>query len=621
MTERRARALLAGCLLAFAALACSIPGRDVWTIDPDAAAYVGLARSIAVGDGYTLDGVPHAKFPPGFPLLLSLGIGADGALDFARLQDLVTLAGWIGLLLVYPIGRRLLGLSPGAALLLAFAAITSRFWLNYSASFLRSEPLFFALMNGALLAAHGWIGKGGLGRAAWTGLLAGLAMITRTAGVVLLPAMVIARAFTTRPLRLSFSRAILGECAIVLVVGFAPTVLYQTTVRAESDGARSTGYMDELLAPYALDLTKDVDEGIETIAPFGAEMAQRIARNTKVLALSLGKFIANDAKGANIAVDPESESWDPQMRPPGWLLVGALLFGLLMALRLGQVLPALFVAAYVGLYLIWPFNQQERFYMPALPLLLYMMALTAVGLIDAMARLLGSPPGRVGAILAGAAAVVVIARGESDHGALLGRYSHEYAAMLALLGGALIALIVFTVLRRGQTLQAEQIIRPLRTAAIALFVLWNLISPARHWRTVHLKHREFLEERQQHPVPARFDSIRCHPELMAVFVKLMEHAAPDDIVMSDIPKMVYMATGLHAVPARVNTKEQRIILDLPDGRRPRFIYVSPEMPMIYDVFAKEIAAAPTRFKSIYEIPLREGTIELPLRVYEVLSDP
>ena len=61
-----------------AVLLSQAPGRGLWVIDPDAAAYVGLARSLAEGSGYTLAGVPHAKFPPGFPAYLATGIWATG---------------------------------------------------------------------------------------------------------------------------------------------------------------------------------------------------------------------------------------------------------------------------------------------------------------------------------------------------------------------------------------------------------------------------------------------------------------------------------------------------------------------------------------------------------------
>jgi hypothetical protein len=67
--QRGARILLPTLILLGIVLGSAI--RSVWAIDPDASLYVGLGRSLAAGDGYALDGVPHTKYPPGLPLLLA----------------------------------------------------------------------------------------------------------------------------------------------------------------------------------------------------------------------------------------------------------------------------------------------------------------------------------------------------------------------------------------------------------------------------------------------------------------------------------------------------------------------------------------------------------------------
>lgn len=621
MSERRARILLGLILLAFSALAWSAPGRDVWTIDPDAAAYVGLARSIAHGDGYTLDGVPHAKFPPGFPALLSVAVFAAGDDAWGRMQDLVTLAGLLGLALVYPIGRRVLGLSPGGALLLAFFAATSRFWLNYSVSFLRSEPLFFLLMNLGVLFGERWRTRGGIGAAAASGLALGLATVTRTAGAALVPAVWLARHLDLRPLRFrGIDRGGLVQSAVFLVLAAAPTGAFKATLPADDADPRSSGYMDELLSPYALDLTKDVDEGMETISPFSREMFDRVRQNLSVLSLSLGKFAANDPKGANLAVDPDSPPWALDMRAPGWLLLLLLAAGLARAAARNQALVVIGVSAYVALYLIWPFNQQERFYMPAQPLLLYLLALGAAAAVPWAALLVSRPAGRIAAIAGLAAVTAIVAGGRSDEGHLLGRYSAEYAALLGGLATATVALATLAAVARGRPLDAGRVRAFLTRAAMVALVGWNLLVPIRVWNALSRDHDRFLAGRASNPVPARFDRIRAHPELIQVFRELMAHAGPDDVVMSDIPKMIHLATGLHAVPARVDSKSRRILLEPRDGRAaPRLLYISPEVPQITSVVDEHIRREPERFRILYEIPLEEGEQSIPLCVYEVLD--
>jgi hypothetical protein len=68
-----------------------------WLPTPDSALYLMLGRSLAAGQGYTLDNQPHAYVPPGFPLLLATferaGLGSMWCLNL--------IMGVIGLLSVW----------------------------------------------------------------------------------------------------------------------------------------------------------------------------------------------------------------------------------------------------------------------------------------------------------------------------------------------------------------------------------------------------------------------------------------------------------------------------------------------------------------------------------------
>lgn len=171
MTRDHARAALALLLALTAAVLCMAPGRGYWVVDPDAAAYVGLAQSLARGDGFAFQGVPHAKFPPGFPAWLALAIRLSGDPEnWAALRDAVSIAGVACVWLTYLVGRRLLRASRELAVVLATLTATSVFFVQYAVAFLRSEPLFTALFLAALVLGEDFRRRGGARRAALCGL-------------------------------------------------------------------------------------------------------------------------------------------------------------------------------------------------------------------------------------------------------------------------------------------------------------------------------------------------------------------------------------------------------------------------------------------------------------------
>jgi 4-amino-4-deoxy-L-arabinose transferase-like glycosyltransferase len=186
----------------------------------DAWGYDYHARSIATGEGYGLSHErPTAFRPPGYPFLLA---GVYEAFDLGerpRAERLPTaryaqavvgtvVVGLIGLLALQLWGR-------GVALVaLALAAVYLPLILTGGA--LMSEPLFVALMLASLCASiqvrrarrrWGWV--------VLTGLIAGLAALTRANGLILLLPLA-AAVWQVRP-RWSL-RALAAPAALVLVV-------------------------------------------------------------------------------------------------------------------------------------------------------------------------------------------------------------------------------------------------------------------------------------------------------------------------------------------------------------------------------------------------------------------
>ena len=108
-------------------------------IEGDAVAYGALARSLADGAGYAIDGRAHERYPPGHPLLLAIALQFGGTVTGTTRTLGVLLGGAVAVLLV-SIGRRVIqGRVPTAALVVLAAA----------------HPAFALFVGGLVPAAEG----------------------------------------------------------------------------------------------------------------------------------------------------------------------------------------------------------------------------------------------------------------------------------------------------------------------------------------------------------------------------------------------------------------------------------------------------------------------------------
>lgn len=607
MTRDQARAVLALILAATAAVLFMAPGRGYWVVDPDAAAYVGLAQSLARGDGFEFQGVPHAKFPPGFPAWLALAIRVSGdPQNWAALRDAVSLAGVACVWLTYLAGRRVLRASREHALILATLTGSSVFFVQYAVAFLRSEPLFTALFLAALVIGEDFRRRGGARRAALCGLFAGLATLTRTAGITVLPALLIARLVAGRG---QVARStLLRELAVCTLFTVALPGAFAVR-NATLDGAKSSSYGDELFAKYALDLTKDVDETMPRIDAKG--MIERVRRNLAVFVESSGKFLVNNSKGGLLAARVDKSG--PRLHAGGYVLLALLVIGLVRLVTRGSTLAALTLAGYVALYLIWPFDQQQRFYMPVQMLILGTYALAIAPIASVGLALLDRRTLRVAVGVAFTAAAIALGRKQSVEPTVLGRWSTEYALLVfGCAGAAAVAFCAAALspatwarldLRRRVPQFAPRVVALTSIGLLALFVVSSLIP----------EHQRFLAERELKPVPREYATYKTHPKLIELVDWLKHNTAPDELVMSDIPKMIHMMSGLRTTPLRVSSAERRVVLDTPDGR-PKFVYYSREIEEITKVVD---AWAPQHLETVMTIPFDEGAATVEVKLFRV----
>jgi 4-amino-4-deoxy-L-arabinose transferase-like glycosyltransferase len=164
----------------------------------DARDYDAHARSIAIGDGFSerLTGKPTAFRPPGYPYLLGGAyrvFGVEGNVDGDRIRVARTLGAVLGTLAVAMIGILAAQLSGRAAGLAAIGLAAVYLPSILVSEAIMSEQLFVVLMLAALATAiHQRRSAHPYAFALLAGLLAGLAVLTRANGLILLVSLVLA---------------------------------------------------------------------------------------------------------------------------------------------------------------------------------------------------------------------------------------------------------------------------------------------------------------------------------------------------------------------------------------------------------------------------------------------
>jgi hypothetical protein len=319
----------------------------------DDGVYAILGKSLAAGEGLrnlTLPGSPPAtRFPPGYPLLLAglwrlwpafpenvavfkfvnvalLGVAAAIACRFA-IERL-------------PVGR--------AVAILALLCGACGYPALFLAGSVLSETLFLALLVATLRAAEPLLEAPSIGRSVAVGALAGALALTRSIGVVVVPAVV---------LLLAWRRARV-PALLVLVTSLAFLVPWQLWVAAHA-GALPP----ELRGNYA---------------PYGPWLARAVADHGP-------GFFLQVAPGNAAAVGAV-------LGPASWLPVPAALRAVIggaavVVLALGGVrawrrapVTVLSLVGYLLVVLVWPFAP-ERFVWGVWPLLVLLWVTGVVALV------------------------------------------------------------------------------------------------------------------------------------------------------------------------------------------------------------------------------------------------
>jgi hypothetical protein len=312
----------------------------------DDAIYTVLAKSLATGAGYrmiNLPGAPHAThYPPGYPLVLALlwrvyPTFPDNIVlfKFANAAFLALAASF-----TFRFARIRLALSRPIAATVAIVGTLSIVVLLVTGVVL-SEPLFMALLLGALSLTESSAESGHLGRAFTSGLLLGALALVRTLGAVAIPA-----ALLVMLLRRHYKAAVaLGVAAALLLV---PWQLWVQAYQYEIPTLLTGKY-----------------------GAYGPWLADAYREGGSAFARAVVAINARRLEGVfGYVFMPVTPAWPRLLTFVA--LAGLTVAGLLRIVRRNPVTTG-FVALYMAVVLLWPF-EPDRFLLAIWPVLALLSA-------------------------------------------------------------------------------------------------------------------------------------------------------------------------------------------------------------------------------------------------------
>ncbi|MGO9060043.1 MAG: hypothetical protein ACLQU2_22080 [Candidatus Binataceae bacterium] len=316
-----------------------------WYPTPDAAAYLSIARAIAVTHRLSNLGGVHLAYPPGYPLLIS-----PAFLISSRPFMAVSIIHWlIALIFMVGVYRWTCRMAPVPALLLTGLSIVNvAFWIYYRRTL--SELAFMTFMIWTVLALDWALEASSRGSRA-----------TRTAmGMVLLAALVLIR-----------------EPGILFAPGFAVAAFLR--VRAGklrgSDGLVMTA---EVAAPAAAAVVGFLiyDRATARVSPsriFGTHLGGFLEPSTPIIPRVIEGLRLRISEVGRLVVPGMFKTYAAHGQ---WLHVNVFIYLMVFAVvaaglwRLVRCRRDVFAATmplYFALYMVWAFDADTRYLLPLLP--------------------------------------------------------------------------------------------------------------------------------------------------------------------------------------------------------------------------------------------------------------
>ena len=351
-----------GVIVATIALAIALIAVPNWPVGvfQDDGIYTVLGKAIASGEGYryiNLPGAPYAThYPPGYPLFLALLWKISP--EFPQNVALFTFANAAFLAVAaygtFRFARARLDLSPLGAAFVSIAGTVSMPAIIFGV-FVLSEPMFMAALLPLLYYAEKCADSDDWRTGIYVGLAGGALAMIRTNGMFVVPAFALV---------LLFRRRFLGAACAMLA---AAVFIVPWKLWVSAHGADVAPVLMGKYGPYDAWLTNAISEhGVKFVWDV-------VIKNVRAL------------YGMLWAMFTGSEASPKFLHPPAALAAFVVLA--LGAWRLARRAPVTgwFLAAYMALVLIWPF-EPTRFVWALLPLFAAMLALGIAVILELKPR-------------------------------------------------------------------------------------------------------------------------------------------------------------------------------------------------------------------------------------------
>lgn len=332
-------------IAAIVVLFLAVQIRSWWRPTPDVVGYFSIARSVWSGRGLSNLGNPMLHYAPGYPLLISPAFLFPER-TFLGISMLRFVMASITAACVYLWMRRLV--PRPAAILLSLLVVFNVSFLHYYRTPLSDLPMMMFLFAAALALRKIAQARRSGPQIAWTVAAASLllaATVTRQSAITLAAGFAVWALFAAHRRAMGRLKALLAAAVMPLPALLAAVYLARRDQAFAGDSKNPT-YLDQL-QPLAHGFITQISTGLHL----------RISEIGRLLIPGM---------------------WNAHGRAGNWLDINLLLYlplAVLVAIgwfRLARRAndPLLWAAPfYAAMYILWPFDQDTRFFTPILPIL------------------------------------------------------------------------------------------------------------------------------------------------------------------------------------------------------------------------------------------------------------
>ncbi len=335
---------------------------DSWNLTADGVQYMGFARNWAQGHGFGQYGTGYTIHGPLLSVYAAAGFLAGRASTNVQLLELLALLG--SLALIFLLIRRICFSVPTALFCTAMSGFN--FGLIHVGVWCLSENLYLALSLAGLAASlRLWQARSI--RWPWLAslaLLTAMAILTRKIGVALVPAAVAAIFFAVPAGIISWKHRILAS-ALVVLAALAPLVAWEV-------------YLSRQTSPQKLHLGSEVPSYYEAMAGVPKESVSPLLSQFAWRLKTFGLHRIEQLTQAMWTITYRMSNTDRRLLWPGYLLCvpwdAMFLAGWWHEFRKGRRMMEWYVILYLLVIIFWPYDEQERFLLPLVPMGWYYLA-------------------------------------------------------------------------------------------------------------------------------------------------------------------------------------------------------------------------------------------------------